>query len=152
MNTEEDPRIFALLDDGCNKTCHSKDWRIKTDVKLKNMKLTRIMLMRQPRGGLPDDNIIYDSTDHSNDDYLLAQVPIYGTGDAGRGWWKKLKTVITNTGMKQNRFLPAMYHLTIDGEPQVMMTTRVDDLLWGETDKGAEVMKKGSQDNKILMQ
>ena len=53
------------------------------------MKLTRIVLMRQPRGGLPDDSVKYNSTDHTNDDYLLAQVPIYGTGDASRGWWTK---------------------------------------------------------------
>ena len=39
VNTDSDPRIFALLDDGCNKTCHSKDWRIKADVKLKNMNM-----------------------------------------------------------------------------------------------------------------
>ena len=52
-----------------------------------------------------------------------------------------MKTVITTTGMTQNRFLPALYHLIIDNEPQVMVTARVDDFLWGETGKGAEVMK-----------
>ena len=44
--------------------------------------------------------------------------------------------------MTQNIFLSAMYHLATDNEPQVMMTTRVDDLLLGETEKGAEVVKK----------
>ena len=39
VNTDNDPRIFALLDDGCNKTCHSKDWRLKADTKLKNMNM-----------------------------------------------------------------------------------------------------------------
>ena len=54
---------------------------------------------------------------------------------------QKLKTVLVETGMTQNRFLPAMYHLIVDNEPQVIMATRVDDLLWGETEKGSTVMK-----------
>ena len=45
-------------------------------------RLTRKLLLRQPKGGLPDDAVKLD-------DRLLAQVPIYGTTDAGRGFWKR---------------------------------------------------------------
>ena len=40
--------------------------------------------MRQPPGGVPDADI-------SADTVFVARVPIYGTCDAGRGFWKKLR-------------------------------------------------------------
>ena len=50
--------------------------------------------MRQPPGGVPD-------VDVSADTMFVARVPIYGTCDAGRGFWKKLRHHILSTGLKE---------------------------------------------------
>eukprot|EP00972_Heterocapsa_arctica_P079820 11760727-Heterocapsa_arctica.AAC.1 len=47
-------------------------------------KLSRPLILRQPRGGLPDPNI-------KPEDRMLAFVPIYGTKDAGRGPWRRVR-------------------------------------------------------------
>ena len=49
--------------------------------------------MRQPPGVVPDVDI-------SADTMFVARVPIYGTCDAGRGFWKKLRHDILTTGLK----------------------------------------------------
>ena len=64
--------------------------------------LERLILMREPPGGLPDADI-------SADTMFVARVPIYGTCDAGRGFWKKLRHDILGTGLKENVVLPALY-------------------------------------------
>ena len=33
-NILEDPRVFALLDEGCNRTCHGERWRKNAQYKL----------------------------------------------------------------------------------------------------------------------
>ena len=43
-------------------------------------KMDRLLLLRPPRGGLPGEG--------DNDYMLAANVPIYGTGDAGRRFYK----------------------------------------------------------------
>ena len=50
--------------------------------------------MRQPSGGVPD-------VDVSADTMFVARVPIYGTCDAGRGFWKKLRHDILSTGFEK---------------------------------------------------
>ena len=32
-----DPRVFALLDEGCNRTCHGEHWRMNAQQKLQMM-------------------------------------------------------------------------------------------------------------------
>ena len=127
--------------------CASEGSDLRTgDIKnadFQGMKLTRILLMRQPRGGLPDPEVKYDRYNPEHNDYLLAQVPIYGTGDAGRGWWKKLRLILTEAGLVENKFLKAFYHVTKDSKPQLMMTTRVDDLLWGRNRTSKRGHEKG---------
>ena len=54
--------------------------------------------MRQPPGGVPDAEI-------SADTMFDARVPTYGTCDAGRGFWKKLRHDILGTGLKENAVL-----------------------------------------------
>ena len=85
------------------------------------MKLTRKLLLRQPKGGLP--GLLYD-------DRLLAKVPIYGTRDAGRGFWKKLRSILTGVGLVENYILKATYSYAKDGLILCIMGTHVDDLLW----------------------
>ena len=60
----------------------------------------------------------------------MARVPIYGTVDAGRGFWKELREDIIATGLKENAIIRAWYHYEEDGEVKVMLATHVDDLLW----------------------
>ena len=50
--------------------------------------LERLILMRQPPGGVLDVDI-------SADTMFVARVPIYGTCDAGRGFGKKLRHDMT---------------------------------------------------------
>ena len=57
--------------------------------------LERLILMRQPPGGVPDVDI-------SADTMFVVRVPTYGTCDAGRGFWKKLRHDILSTGLKEN--------------------------------------------------
>ena len=64
--------------------------------------LERLILMTQPPGGVPDVDI-------SADTMFVARVPIYGTCDAGRGFWKKLRHDILSSGLKENAAIRALY-------------------------------------------
>ena len=64
--------------------------------------LERLILMRQQPGGVPDVDI-------SADTMFVARVPIYGTCDAVRGFWKKLRHDILSTGLKENAVIRALY-------------------------------------------
>ena len=50
-----------------------------TNAYFQREKLTRTLIFKQPPGGLPGV---------PEGECLLAKVPIYGTKDAGRGFWK----------------------------------------------------------------
>ena len=52
-------------------------------------------------GGVPDVDI-------SADTMFVARVSMYGTCDAGRGFWKKLRHDILGTGLKENAVLRAL--------------------------------------------
>ena len=57
--------------------------------------LERLILMKHPSGGVPDVDI-------SADTMFVTRVPIYGTCDAGRGFWKKLRHDIVSAGLKED--------------------------------------------------
>ena len=61
---------------------------------------------------------------------IKANVPIYGTKDAGRMSWKRLREVIIGAGMRPNRHIKALYTLEVDGVVKVMLASHVDDLMW----------------------
>ena len=86
-------------------------------------KMDRLMLLRLPKGGLPDDEI-------PDGAMMLARVPIYGTKDAGRRFWLKLRGTITNIGLTQNSQCPALFTYSEDGDVKLMMGTHVDDILF----------------------
>jgi len=86
-------------------------------------KMDRLMLLRLPRGGLPEPEIPEAAM-------MLARVPIYGTKDAGRRFWLKLKGTIVTIGMRQNSQCPALFTYSEDGDIKVMMGTHVDDILF----------------------
>ena len=92
-------------------------------------KLIRKLLLRQPKGGLQDDSV-------RPDDRLLAQVPIYGTRDAGRGFWKRLRQVLLDQGLQENFIFVACYTYT-NAEHRVLLilVTHVDDLIYANEDE-----------------
>eukprot|EP00971_Amphidinium_carterae_P352490 6492618-Amphidinium_carterae.1 len=81
----------------------------------------RVLLFRQPEGGLEG---------LEQGEMLLARVPINGTQDAGRGFWKRLRKVICESGLKENRVKRALYTYSENGVVQAMLATHVDDILW----------------------
>lgn len=57
-------------------------------------RLQKPLVLKQPSGGVPEPGI-------APDDRLLAFVPIYGTKDAGRGLWRRLRKVFVSLGLKE---------------------------------------------------
>ena len=55
-------------------------------------RLQKPLVLKQPAGGVPEPGILPD-------DRLLAFVPIYGTKDAGRGLWRRLRAVFMSLGL-----------------------------------------------------
>ena len=96
--------------------------------------LDRVLLMRQPRGGIPgvDEGIVY-----------LVRVPIYGLTDSGRGFWLRLDGDAKKEGMKASQFFPGLYFLPgSDGDTCALMCTHVDDLLYCYLPEGKEVIER----------
>ena len=62
---------------------------------------------------------------------ILARVPIYGTEDAGRKFWKRLRSEFLSAGFQENRVLKALYSYADEtGDVKVMVGTHVDDIIW----------------------
>ena len=94
----------------------------------------RLMLLKQPKGGLPGEN---------PENYFIARVPIYGTVDAGRKFWKKLRTKLEEKGLRENAIMPALYSMTNDeGQVTLMVGTHVDDILWVDTPETEHIMNE----------
>jgi len=85
----------------------------------------RVILYRIPKGGIPGEGIEEGSV-------IAARVPIYGTKDAGRGFWLRLKEVALDNGYSLNKILPTMFSLRdTDNKLVGVMSSNVDDLLYG---------------------
>ena len=94
--------------------------------------LDRVLMMRQPRGGLPgvEEGIVY-----------LVRVPIYGLTDSGRGFWLRLDGDAKVCGMKASQFFPGLYYLPgSNGDACALICTHVDDLLHCYLPEGKDVM------------
>jgi Reverse transcriptase (RNA-dependent DNA polymerase) len=105
-----------------------------TNAYFQGQPLERLILLRPPRGGLPD---VEEGT------MLVARVPIYGTCDAGRSFWKALREAILELGFRENALIKAWYHLT-DSEGRIiaMLATHVDDMLWACQPEAQPVIDK----------
>ena len=95
----------------------------------------RIILYRIPKGGIPEEGV-YEG------DVLAARVPIYGTKDAGRGFWTQLKDVVLENGYTLNTILPTVFTLREKGKIVGVMSSNVDDLLFGSKPEHEHVMDK----------
>ena len=97
--------------------------------------LERVLLMRQPSGGLPG------VPEHAM--LLYMQASIYGTIDAGRGFYNRLCSEAKTEGLLESKIAPGLYYLIgSDGLPAIVLATHVDDLLWCATPEGSETMER----------
>jgi len=86
--------------------------------------LDRILLLRPPKGGLPDPDYA------DGEAMILARVPIYGTADAGRRFWQRFREEIVGAGFREIQISKALYALEKDGKILAVMVTHVDDMMW----------------------
>jgi hypothetical protein len=82
--------------------------------------ITRELYLRPPAGGIPGVDLKPGS---------LMKVPIYGTGDAARGWCKKISQSLKDSKWRASALEPALLYLWDCAELVGMCTTHVDDLL-----------------------
>ena len=92
-------------------------------------KLSKPLILRQPDGGLPDPNV-------KPDDRMMCFVPIYGTRDAGRGLWRRIRKVLISAGFAENFIMPALYSYAKNGIVLVMLASHVDDIIWAADPEG----------------
>ena len=92
--------------------------------------------MRQPTGGLGDPDVPAEAC-------LLCRVPIYGSIDAGRGFYLRMDSEVKTAGVKASKVMPALYyHQDENGELDAMLCSHVDDLIvcpqakWSKGDRG----------------
>ena len=90
----------------------------------KQKEVDRIILYRIPKGGIPEEGIEEGAV-------IAARVPIYGTKDAGRGFWLRLKEVVLSKGYCLNQILPTVFTLRHNGAISGVMSCNADDLLYG---------------------
>ena len=98
--------------------------------------LDRLLLLRPPKGGIPDPEYADGET------MILARVPIYGTQDAGRKFWQRFSSVIKENDFAPNKFAPALYSISKDGDIKGLLVTHVDDLCWAVKPGYESNMKK----------
>ena len=82
------------------------------------------MILKPPKSGIPDPEY------HDGKTMVLARVPIYGTQDAGRKFWKRFREVIVENEFRENKIAKALYVIEVDHEVKGMLLTHVDDLCW----------------------
>ena len=75
--------------------------------------IDRVVLMRQPSGGLP--GIDPEAT-------LLIRVPVYGLCDSGRGFWRKVDREARGVGFQVSRIFPAFYFYREGGKVVCVLT------------------------------
>jgi hypothetical protein len=84
--------------------------------------MTRKLLLKQPTGGIQDDMI-------RDDDYLIANVPIYGTKDANRHFWTKLESVVDDNS-PEGSFIYELFCLSAAlSSDHMAATVHVDGLI-----------------------
>ena len=104
--------------------------------------IDRLLLLKPPRGGIPgywkEEKIA-----------IAANRPIYGTGDAGRGFYKKVRKCAKQAQLDENRQMLSLYTYHVDGRIMIMMGTHVDDAMWA-ADPEYEYMVKDFLANFVI--
>ena len=86
--------------------------------------LDRVLLLRQPRGGLPQVD---------PDAALLVRVPVYGLTDSGRSFWLRLSANAQKAGLTASS-------VASEGRCAAMLTTHVEELLYSYLPEVTEIM------------
>ena len=90
---------------------------------LQGDEISRELYLRPPAGGIPGVKLPSGCS-------LKAKVPIYGAGDAARGWWKKIARSLVAVGWKPSSIEAATFYLWSKGKELVgVCSTHVDDVL-----------------------
>ena len=97
--------------------------------------IDRLLLLRPPKGGLPGH-------DPEEKIAIAANKPIYGTADAGRQLYKRVRKIAHQVGMTECKSLPAVYSYQVDGDIKILMGTHVDDVLWCADPEYEHIMDK----------
>ena len=93
-----------------------------TSAYFQGKELDRLMLLQPPPDGLEG---VEDGG------ALVCIMPVYGTRDAGRGIWEKLRQKILEKGFQESRITKALFYLRDEqGNLVGWLGTHVDDLLW----------------------
>jgi hypothetical protein len=129
--------------------CASSKLKIKSaDIQsayLQGKPVDRLILYKIPRGGIPDHGVKEGAV-------IAARVPIYGTKDAGRGFWLRLKDDMIQAGYALNKVLSTLFAFRdCDDNPVGMMTSKVDDLLFAASGEAEAIYKvlKGFNVDKV---
>ena len=92
--------LFILLSFALSRKLHIKSGDLDHGY-FQGEELSKPLILRQPDGGLPDPAAKLD-------DFMLCFVPIYGTREAGRGLWRRIRKVVIAAGWCENYVLPAL--------------------------------------------
>ena len=76
--------------------------------------IDRLLLLHPPKGGLPG----HDRTERVA---IVANKPIYGTPDAGRGLYKKVRRIAKEEGLEECQSMMSLYTYQVDGDIKVIM-------------------------------
>ena len=100
--------------------------------------LERLLILRVPKRPkrVPDPEI-------QRTGFMIARVPVYGTTDAARNLYLRIKESSRELGLKVSRVLSALYFL-IDKEGNLCaaLCMHLDDFLWAARAAGEEVMQR----------
>ena len=97
---------------------------------------TRLMLMAQPKGGVPDPDIPPEAC-------FICRVPVYGSVDAGRGFYLRMDFEVKDCEFTASKILPALYFLRSKDDRLIgMLATHVDDLLMAYHEEAEENFRK----------
>ena len=105
------------------------------DVYFQAEPIDRVVLMRQPSGGLP-------GIDPEAMLLIRVRVPVYGLCDSGRGFRRKVGREARDVGFQVSRIFPAFYFYGEGGKVVCVLTTHVDDFLWASIGKGGTIIDR----------
>ena len=116
---------------GAHVSIHSCDF---TNGYFQGQEIDRILLYRVPAEGIREVGV-------ESGAILASRVPVYGTTYAGRGLRLRLKNTCKEFQLSLNQILPTLFTLRDDESRTIaVVSSNVDDLLYGCLPEGAEVM------------
>ena len=111
---------------------------------LQGVPIQRIVLLRAPADGIPGPE--GEGLEVEPGSYMKAEMSIYGSKDAPRGFWLALRNEITGQPeVHEVAGEPALYSVTSQGQLCGYIATHVDDVIWPGDHVVDEVMSRVQQ-------